>query len=146
RALAERTDLTARLLTAEDPSALPLAQSVPAALTLLPPRRDPAAVKPLLEAEPLLAALAAEPFDLFVVDMLDTPAADMAALRAAAVPLVTFDDRGAGRLHADTIINILVEEPEPHQLRPETRLLEGGAYVVLDPIFAQAHNETGMRD
>src|SRR5262249_47733596 len=80
------------------------------------------------------------------VDMLDTPADAMASIKATGVPLVTFDDRGPGRFHADAIINVLVEEPEPERLRPGTRLLEGGDYVVLDPIFAEAHNETGMRD
>jgi spore coat polysaccharide biosynthesis predicted glycosyltransferase SpsG len=60
----------------------------------------------------------------------------MAALLATGIPLITLDDRGPGRRFADTIVNVLVEEPEPESLRRETRLLEGGDYVVLDPVFA----------
>jgi spore coat polysaccharide biosynthesis predicted glycosyltransferase SpsG len=136
RALAERTELDALLMVAEDDFAVRVAQTAPARLAVLPPRRDLTAVKPLLTAAPVLAALSREPFDLVVVDMLDTPEDDIAALAEAGIPLATFDDRGPGRLYADAIINILIEEPEPDRLRPRTRLYQGGPYVVLDPLFA----------
>jgi len=148
RALAESPTLSgldARLLVAEDAAALRLAETAPARLTVLPPRYDARAIKPLLEVRPVLECLAAEPYDLVVVDMLDTPETEMAALAETGVPLVTFDDRGPGRRHADTLINVLVTEPEPESLRPGTRLLEGGPYVVLDPVFAEAHREAEKR-
>lgn len=145
RALAERVRLDARLLLAEDAAALRLAATAPARLAVLPPRYDARAVKPRLEARPILEHLAVEPCDLVAVDMLDTPEQEMAALAETGVPLVTFDDRGPGRRWADTIINILVTEPEPDSLRPGTRLLEGSPYVVLDPVFADANREAAQR-
>src|SRR5262249_480339 len=132
-ALAGRVDLDARLLFAEDPFARRVAEAMPGRAVALPPRHDMAAVKPVLSAAPVLAEREGEPADVIGVDMLDAPEPDMAALRATGIPLVTFDDRGEGRRHAGTLINILVEEPDPDSLSCSTRLLEGGDYVVLDP-------------
>jgi spore coat polysaccharide biosynthesis predicted glycosyltransferase SpsG len=70
----------------------------------------------------------------------------MAALRATGIPLVTFDDRGEGRRHAATIINVLVEEPAPDSLPRAIRLLEGGDYVVLDPVFESAQADSPVRE
>ncbi len=146
RRLAERGLLDVRLLTAEDLAALHIAANAPARTVVLPPRRDPQAQKPLLDAGPVLDEMRREPCDLVVVDMLDTPEPDMAALAATGVPLLTFDDRGDGRRHANTIVNILVEEPEPTALPGTCRLLEGGPYVTLDPIFAQVHDSPAHRE
>jgi len=146
RALAERVDLDARLLFAEDPFARNVAESAPARAIVLPPRTDLSAVKPLLLAGPVLAELEREPADLVVVDMLDTPDADMRAIRETGVRLVTFDDRGPGRQFADAIINILVEEPRPESLPQSTRLLEGGDYVVLDPVFEDIQTRLPARE
>lgn len=138
-ALRERGQLCARLMLAEDAAALQIVGASGAQLCVLPPRRDKKAVKPLLQAAPVLEQVAVDRPDVIVVDMLDTPEEEMAALAATGVPLVTFDDRGPGRFHADLIVNVLVTEPTPPLLRPETRLLEGPAYAVLDPIYAEAH-------
>lgn len=146
RALAGRVELDARLLFAEDPFARRVAETMPARAVALPPRSDIGAVKPVLSAAPVLAELEREPADVIAVDMLDTPEPDMAALRATGIPLVTFDDRGEGRRHADTIINILVEEPAPDSLPRSTRLLEGGNYVVLDPVFETASADALRRE
>jgi spore coat polysaccharide biosynthesis predicted glycosyltransferase SpsG len=105
---------------------------------------DRSGVKPLLAAEPILPILAGCRFDLVAVDMLDTPEAEMRALAGAGVPLVTFDDRGAGRRFARAIVNILIEEPDPRSLPPALSLYQGGPYVVLDPPFADAY-DAGIR-
>lgn len=135
--LQQLCQVDARLLVAEDPAALRIAAQAPARLVTLPPRTNPEAQKPLLSAAPVLQEVQREPCDLIVVDMLDTPDEDMAALRSAGIPLLTFDDRGPGRRHANTLIDILVEEPEMESLPPDCRLLQGGPYVTLDPIFAE---------
>jgi spore coat polysaccharide biosynthesis predicted glycosyltransferase SpsG len=135
RALSERVDLQATLMFAEDAAAHGIAEAAPARKVVLPPRRDAQAVKPRLIAEPVVHALALNRYDLVAIDMLDTPDEEMREVARADVPIVTLDDRGEGRRRADTIINVLVSEPQPRLLRPETRLLEGGAYVTLDPIF-----------
>lgn len=138
-AMAEQGDLAADLLVSEDADALRLAAQASARVVVLPPRADLARIKPLLVAEPVVRQLAREKYDLVVVDMLDTLASEMSAIAACGVPLATFDDRGAGRRFADLIVNVLVQEPEPVALPSHIRLLEGGAYVTLSPIFAAAH-------
>jgi spore coat polysaccharide biosynthesis predicted glycosyltransferase SpsG len=140
-----RGGVEVELMTAVDSAARGIAEDAPARLTLLPFHYAPDAVKPLFLAEPVVKRLSEEPFDLVAVDMLDTLEKEMEAVAAAGVPLVTFDDRGPGRKRADTLINILVEEPEPASLSPQTRLLEGGPYVVLDPIYAEAHRNPVQR-
>ncbi len=145
-ALSHRVELDARLLFAEDPFARRVAESAPVRPIALLSRRDLEAVKPMLQAGPILAELERESCDLIAIDMLDTPNMDMGALRATGIPLLTFDDRGKGRVHADTIINILVEEPNRDFLRPETRLLEGGQYVVLDPAFESIQERLPERE
>ena len=135
-ALARRAPLDAVLLAACDEGALSIARSAPARLRLLPRPSDRHAVKPLLEAEPVLDAIREHDPDVVVVDMLDTPAEAMAAIRATCRSLVTFDDRGPGRLYANLLINVLVAEPHADALSGSTRLLQGPAYAVLDPVFA----------
>ena len=74
--------------------------------------------------------------DVIVIDMLDTPAAEMQVLRGLAPTLVTLDDRGAGRLLADLIVNFLVRDPDPSELDPDrTWLREGPEYASLAPEF-----------
>jgi spore coat polysaccharide biosynthesis predicted glycosyltransferase SpsG len=146
RALAARVDLDARLLFAEDPFARKVAEAAPVRPIALPPRQDLQAVKPLLDAGPVLDEISRETCDLIAIDMLDTPEADMAALRATGIPLLTFDDRGPGRFHADTIINVLVEEPDRKSLRPEIQLLEGGSYVALDYMFNSVYPKLPVRE
>jgi spore coat polysaccharide biosynthesis predicted glycosyltransferase SpsG len=144
--LAGRVELDARILFAEDPFARRVAEAMPARAVALPPRCDVTAVKPVLSAGPLLAEIEREPADVIAVDMLDTPEPDMVALRATGIPLVTFDDRGEGRRHADTIIDVLIEEPAEDSLPRSTRILEGGDYVVLDPVFETAHSGSPRRE
>ncbi len=152
RALQARTSLNARLLVAEDESALTLARTAPACVLTLPPTRDPAAVKPKFEAGPVLEEFRSDPADIVVVDMLDTSGHEMAALCALGSPIVTLDDLGLGRLWADAIINVLVREADPQALDARTRLLEGPEFATLDPVFAEPlptaprdHAETGRR-
>lgn len=133
--LSKLVPLEAHILTAQDEGALRILAGLPATVHLLPPRKDRSAVKPLLEAAPVLDLLQTEKFDLVAVDMLDTPEPDMATIAATGIPLITFDDRGPGRGFTSAIINILVTEPDPESLPKYVELLEGGDYVVLDPAF-----------
>jgi spore coat polysaccharide biosynthesis predicted glycosyltransferase SpsG len=138
-ALAHRVDLDAVLLTAEEPTALRIAVGVNARIEILPPRRDTIAVKPRLEGAPVVDFVSSWRPDVVVIDMLDTPGPDMEAISRTGVPIVTFDDRGEGRFFAHTVVNVLVAETEPDRLQRATRLLEGPAYAVLDPLYAEAH-------
>lgn len=142
RELARLTPLEAHIVTADDPVVDRIVDIPGVAVHRLAPRSDSAAVKPVFAAAPVLALLREQAFDLVAVDMLDTPQDDMRELAQSGVPIVTFDDRGPGRMHADTLINILVEEPEPAALPASVRLLQGGEYVVLDPVFAEEHDRT----
>lgn len=146
QALARKAELDAVVMFADDPFARRVLDATPFRQVVLPPRHDPGAVKPRLYSAPVLTELAVGAYDLVCVDMLDTPEADMAAIAASNVPLITFDDRGSGRRYADILINVLVEEPEPAFLCPETRLLEGGDYVVLDDVFDPANRRNPPRD
>lgn len=75
--------------------------------------------------------------DIIVVDMLDTPDAEMRVLRDFAPTLVTLDDRGDGRLHADLICSFLVRDPDPSALDAgRTWLREGPEFASLPPKFA----------
>lgn len=137
--LSSKRPVEAVLATASDEAALRLASQVPARIHELPPVRDPQSVKPHLEAAVLLPVLRRHTWDLLVVDMLDTPGADMALLAECGVPILTFDDRGPGRVYADAIVNILIEEPMPSALPSKVRLYQGPSYAVLDPAYAAAH-------
>jgi len=121
RALAERTELEARIVFADDPFARGAAARAPATAVVLPPRNDVHAVKPLLTAGPLLEHLRDEPCDVLVVDMLDTPDDAMAALAATGASIVTLDDRGDGRKRANLLVNTLVQKPEPNALPSSSR-------------------------
>lgn len=137
--LAARGPLDAVLATASDEAALRLAAQAPARIHELPPVKDPQSVKPRLEAASILPLVRRDTWDLLVVDMLDTPAADMELLARSGVPIATFDDRGPGRVHASALVNILIEEPDPAALPPHVRLHQGPAFAVLDPAYAAAH-------
>lgn len=137
--LARIVDLDAVLLTSAEPTAERIAAGAAARVALLPPRRDPEAVKPRLIADPVVEFAREWRPDVLVVDMLDTPGPDMAALRALGVPIVSFDDRGDGRFDADLLINVLVAEPDRARLLQRTALMEGPGYVVLDPVYAEAN-------
>src|SRR5439155_1446512 len=97
-------------------------------------------------ATPILDEIERWPCDLIVVDMLDTPESDMRRLAETGIPLLTMDDRGPGRVWASEIINILVTEPERERLPKNVGLLEGGDYVTLDTIFAEAHRSPVKRE
>src|SRR4051812_28514401 len=85
-ALANRVVLDARLLFSEDAFARRVAEAAPCRPIALSPRMDREAIKPLLHAAPILAEIERERCDLIAVDMLDTPEAEMAALRATGIP------------------------------------------------------------
>lgn len=139
RELYKHPDVEITLAAAREPAAERIVADAPARILWLPPRTSKDAVKPELQAGPLLEALPDSCFDLVAVDMLDTDASEVEQLRTVARRIVTFDDRGDGRLKADGIINILVTEPAPNGLPNGVKLFEGGQYAVLDQIFKEAH-------
>ncbi|HSV73297.1 MAG TPA: hypothetical protein VLH79_06010 [Chthonomonadales bacterium] len=145
-ALSEHGPLDAVLLTSRDEGALRIAQEAPARVEMLPRGTRPCGVKPRLTAAPVLEAAARHRPDVIVVDMLDTPGEAMAALAGHGRPLVTFDDRGGGRVHADLLVNVLVVDPAPQRLSHQTRLLEGPPYAVLDRVFAAARQSMPERE
>lgn len=145
RQLLRTPGVEACVLTAEEPATERILEGLPARVDRLAPRTDRVAVKPRLQAAPMLERLTRETWDLVVVDMLDTPAEDMRRLREVGVPIATFDDRGPGRIFADTIVNVLVTEPEPARLPAGTRLLEGGPYVTLDRPYRDAAQRCSPR-
>lgn len=98
----------------------------------------PQSILPRLEAEPLQPILEDTKPDLVVIDMLDTPADEMAVIADAAPKLACLDDRGPGRREAELIINVLVRDPNPKELKPGAILLEGPAYAPLTDEFASA--------
>jgi len=123
-----------------------IAATAPASLRILPPRSNLVAIKPVLDAAPALEALSVQHYDLCLIDMLDTPEPDMRALARTGVKLVTFDDRGPGRVYADAIFNVLVEEPDRSSLKPGCRLFEGCPFAMLDPPFAALGNDQNARN
>jgi spore coat polysaccharide biosynthesis predicted glycosyltransferase SpsG len=137
--ISAHTDINALLMMAHDEKMIEVARSSPARLHLLPPRSDLTAIKPMLDAAPVLQELDLHEYDICIVDMLDTPSREMQAIAKTGIPLVTLDDRGGGRLNADAIINTLVEEPEKKILKPGCILLQGAPYAILDPIFSEIH-------
>src|SRR5437879_675930 len=85
RELESRGGLTATLASARNEAGLRIGSQAPARIVALSAPIDPAAVKPLLEAAPLMglirgAVATGTPYDLLVVDMLDTPDSEMKAL------------------------------------------------------------------
>lgn len=139
RSLAAQTDLDARLVYADHDSMKGIVCETPARSVPVPYTYAPDSVKPRFTAQSLLPTLESEPCDLIIVDMLDTDREEMRQLAGFGIPIVSLDDRGEGRLFANCLINILIEEPDPGHLPPHIRLLEGGKYVPLDPQFIQAH-------
>lgn len=95
-------------------------------------------ILPKLEIEPLAQVIREVKPDLIVVDMLDTPAEEMAFLASAAPKLASLDDRGPGRKESHLIINVLVRDPNPNELRPGAKLLQGTAFAPLDDQFSDA--------
>lgn len=74
--------------------------------------------------------------DLTIIDMLDTPAAEMAAVAASTNKLASLDDRGPGRKYCDLLVNVLVRDPDPRELKDGAELLEGPSYVTLSKEFS----------
>lgn len=142
-ALRTRTSVDATLATAKDPAALQIASSTEAAVRILPPRADPGAIKPVLDASTLLPLIEELRPDLVVIDMLDTPAEAMAQLAATGVAILTLDDRGPGRRYATAIMNVLVQEPEPSCC---AHLWEGADYATLDPVYRDLVGAAALPD
>jgi UDP-2,4-diacetamido-2,4,6-trideoxy-beta-L-altropyranose hydrolase len=95
----------------------------------------PLGVVPRLDASEFEGIACREKPDIVVVDMLDTESGEMSRIRPLTKTLVTFDDRGPGRLHADLICNFLVRDPDPSALSDRTWLREGPEYAPLAPEF-----------
>jgi spore coat polysaccharide biosynthesis predicted glycosyltransferase SpsG len=77
--------------------------------------------------------------DTAAVDLLDTLSEpDLgAALRAAGLRVVTFDNTGPGRLSSHGVINFLVRDPDPAALSIRgVQLHEGPQYATLAPEYA----------
>ena len=146
RALATLTSFEAHIVTADDPVVDKIIEDPQITVHRLQPRTDLDDLKPQFLAASILSLLGSLSFDIVAIDMLDTREEEMRRVAARGVPLVTFDDRGAGRHFASKLINILVEEPEAASLPRSVQLIEGGNYVVLDPIFAEEHDRPHERD
>jgi len=71
--------------------------------------------------------------DLIVLDMLDTEATEVRALRAAAAKaqVITFEDRGSGANEADLLVAEFIE----NKAVPEDKQLTGIDYALLSPSF-----------
>ncbi|NUQ69743.1 MAG: hypothetical protein HUU17_02860 [Chthonomonadales bacterium] len=93
--------------------------------------------KPLFEPDYLAAAVDLPTFDAVIVDMLDTPIGALERIRRNGPVVISFDDRGAGRVGADGLINVLIREPYPERLPPEIRLYEGFAYATLQDDYRE---------
>ncbi len=146
RELSNLCPLDSTIMMANDIKMIPIAATAPASLHILPPRSDLDAIKPILNAAPVLESLSDQHYDLCLIDMLDTPERDMRSLADTGVKLVTFDDRGPGRVYADAIFNVLVEEPDQSMLKPVCRLFEGCPFAMLDPQFAALGNDLKVRN
>jgi spore coat polysaccharide biosynthesis predicted glycosyltransferase SpsG len=150
-----RGTLLARSLAAGDPTAAPplstqlvfVTRAHPWALARidragLPHEALPTDVTPEGEVESLQAAVRKHRPDLAVVDLLDTGIEPdlCAALRAADVPVLTFDNTGLGRLSAGEVINFLVRDPDPAALAARgVSLREGPEYATLLPEYEGVH-------
>lgn len=71
----------------------------------------------------------------WINDRLDTTAGHAAKVKERSIPLVTFDDRGAGAAMADLHIAALAFDPK--ERLGGTRVLRGVEYLVLDPQIAR---------
>lgn len=141
-ALADAAETDAVLALADDPIGLRLADGTPAHVVTTGPLHS-AHGKPVFDPASLAPVVAQRQFDVIAVDMLDTPEGSLSSLRRFARRVITFDDRGAGRLGADAIVNVLVREPQPASLASGTLLAEGPEYATLDPVYA---TPTPVRD
>jgi spore coat polysaccharide biosynthesis predicted glycosyltransferase SpsG len=139
KSLSKKLDLNAVLVYADHDSMKSIVAEIPARCEAVPYQYSSLSVKPRFQARSLWPILESESCDLIIVDMLDTDREEMQSLSESGIPIVSLDDRGEGRLFAHCLINILIEEPEPGNLPPHIRLLEGGKYVSLDPQFIKAH-------
>ena len=136
--LSEMADIQATLVAGDTPAARAMTESVRAKVVYVPPSFGPESVKPRFEFASLASVLAARPYDAVVIDMLDTSASEMSALKRAVPRVASFDDRGDGRMQADALINVLVTEPYPETLPAELRLYQGPKYAALDSVYADA--------
>jgi len=133
-AIAELAPLDAVMAVSEDPSGIAYAQRANVPLLMLPARRLHGP-KPRFDPRDLASRARLDAYDAVVVDMLDTEAGALAEVSKLGPKVITLDDRGAGRLGADAIVNFLVREPDPERLSAGTRLWEGPEYATLDPAF-----------
>jgi spore coat polysaccharide biosynthesis predicted glycosyltransferase SpsG len=92
--------------------------------------------KPVFDPRTLAPVAEFGPYDLAVVDMLDTPGGALKAVRSLARSVVTMDDRGEGRRCADAIVNVLVREPDTCGLPQGVSVFEGPEYATLDSVYA----------
>jgi len=125
--------ITVNLLTRDDPTVrTTLETSAPANMrTIWLPPRD-SGILPVLDAADFEAALSELLPDIIIVDMLDTPAAEMRKLSEMARMIVSFDDRGDGRQFAHLVSNFLVRDPDSSHLdASRTWLREGPEYAPL---------------
>lgn len=101
----------------------------------------PTDLAPEAEVAATQAALAGCAAQVAVADVLDTETAPdlCAALGAGGLPVVTFDNTGEGRKSAAAIINFLVRDPAPQEVRARgIALYEGPEYATLVPEYAGA--------
>jgi spore coat polysaccharide biosynthesis predicted glycosyltransferase SpsG len=145
RAWQHEEDVQATLLIRQEPSIERLAAAWPGAVQWLAPGSHPGDGRPHLDGEPVADAIRRLQPDVVVVDMLDTSDEAMAAIESTGCAIVTYDDRGQGRLRASTIINILVREPEPAHLPGSIRLLEGPQYATLDDVYSRRRGAAAAR-
>ncbi len=73
----------------------------------------------------------------WVNDRLDTTAAHVERVKAAGLPVVTFDDRGSGAARSDLNVAALVCDPEEVARLQGVRVLTGVDHLVLNPEIAR---------
>ena len=73
---------------------------------------------------------------VWINDRLDTRADHVERVKAAGVPVATFDDRGSGAALSDLNVAALVFDPEEVGRLQGNRVLNGVAYMVLNPAIA----------
>mgnify|MGYP000727035526 CR=1 FL=1 len=73
---------------------------------------------------------------VWINDRLDTTAAHVERVKTAGVPVATFDDRGSGAALSDLNVASLVFDPEEVDRLQAHRVMNGVAYLVLNPAIA----------
>lgn len=72
---------------------------------------------------------------VWINDRLNTTAAHVARVKAAGVPVVTFDDRGSGAAQSDLNVAALVFDPDEVARLQGGRVLTGVEHLVLNPVI-----------